>query len=182
MRDIGIVTKGMWQGRKSSASASASTSATSLWRRSRRWSGWPSSLRIPDNLLGRGPDIGITLALIPHDHPGLDIGRRHFPARQAFMNGPVRGKDVFVPIGLPHRRHRVRRPGLAHADGMPLDGARHLPAGDWVNLDQGDPARDLCLCAGAAAVWHSCRYHGRRGEPLGENGQARLHVRGGPGA
>src|SRR5690606_18227159 len=35
---------------------------------------------------------------IPHDHPGLDIGRRHYPARQAFMNGPVRGKDMFVPM------------------------------------------------------------------------------------
>jgi acyl-CoA dehydrogenase len=55
-------------------------------------------LKDPENLLGRGGDIGITLALIPHDHPGLDIGRRHYPARQAFMNGPVRGTDIFIPM------------------------------------------------------------------------------------
>ena len=55
-------------------------------------------LHDPENLLGKGTHPGITLALIPADHPGVEIGRRHYPARQAFMNGPVRGTDVFVPV------------------------------------------------------------------------------------
>jgi acyl-CoA dehydrogenase len=52
----------------------------------------------PDQLLGPDKELGITLALIPTDTPGIDIGSRHFPLNQAFMNGPNRGKDVFIPI------------------------------------------------------------------------------------
>jgi acyl-CoA dehydrogenase len=52
----------------------------------------------PDHLLGEDEDIGITLALIPTDTPGVEIGSRHFPMSQAFMNGPNRGKDVFIPM------------------------------------------------------------------------------------
>ncbi len=52
----------------------------------------------PDGLLGEKKDIGITLALLPHDTPGLDVGRRHFPLNSPFQNGPVRGKDVFLPL------------------------------------------------------------------------------------
>jgi len=43
-------------------------------------------------------DKGITLALVPTDTEGVTIGRRHSPARQAFMNGPNSGKDVFIPL------------------------------------------------------------------------------------
>ncbi|MBE1018592.1 hypothetical protein IH760_26260, partial [Escherichia coli] len=43
-------------------------------------------------------DLGITLALIPTDTPGVEIGRRHVPLGAAFMNGPNSGKDVFVPL------------------------------------------------------------------------------------
>lgn len=52
----------------------------------------------PDNHLGKGTKIGITLALIPTSHKGVTIGRRHYPARSAFMNGPNSGKDVFIPL------------------------------------------------------------------------------------
>lgn len=52
----------------------------------------------PEHLLGDSDDIGITLALIPHDTAGLEYGRRHFPLNAAFLNGPVRGKDVFIPL------------------------------------------------------------------------------------
>ena len=52
----------------------------------------------PDSLLGDKRDIGISLALVPHDTPGLDIGRRHFPLNSPFQNGPIHGKDVFVPL------------------------------------------------------------------------------------
>ncbi len=52
----------------------------------------------PDHLLGEKTDLGITLALIPTDTPGVETGRRHLPMEIVFMNGPTRGRDVFVPI------------------------------------------------------------------------------------
>ena len=52
----------------------------------------------PDGLLGEKKDVGITCALIPYDHPGADTGRRHFPLNAMFVTGPVRGKDVFIPL------------------------------------------------------------------------------------
>ncbi len=52
----------------------------------------------PDGLLGDKKDIGITCALVPHDHPGVQIGRRHFPLNAMFMNGPTKGEDVFMPL------------------------------------------------------------------------------------
>lgn len=52
----------------------------------------------PDHLLGEQEDIGITLCLIPTSHEGVEIGNRHYPMFQAFMNGTTRGKDVFIPL------------------------------------------------------------------------------------
>ena len=52
----------------------------------------------PDRLLGKGEDLGITLALIPTNTPGVHIGRRHYPLNGAFQNGPNWGKEVFIPM------------------------------------------------------------------------------------
>ncbi|MBS7661149.1 acyl-CoA dehydrogenase [Pseudomonas lalucatii] len=52
----------------------------------------------PEHLLGDEEDLGISLALVPTDTPGVDIGRRHLPLGAAFMNGPNAGKDVFIPL------------------------------------------------------------------------------------
>lgn len=52
----------------------------------------------PDHLLGKKEYIGITLALIPSTTPGVERGNRHAPLNLAFMNGPLRGKDVFIPL------------------------------------------------------------------------------------
>ena len=52
----------------------------------------------PDKLLGDREDIGISLALVPRNTPGLDVGRRHLPLNIPFQNGPVSGKDMFVPL------------------------------------------------------------------------------------
>ncbi|HKW79981.1 MAG TPA: acyl-CoA dehydrogenase [Casimicrobiaceae bacterium] len=52
----------------------------------------------PDHLLGEVEDLGITCALIPTRHPGVNIGRRHMPLNTVFQNGPNWGKDVFIPI------------------------------------------------------------------------------------
>ena len=54
--------------------------------------------RDPDHLLGNEEDLGPTLALIPADHPGVEIGNRHYPLSSAFQNGPTRGQDVFIPL------------------------------------------------------------------------------------
>ncbi|WP_447773304.1 acyl-CoA dehydrogenase [Variovorax boronicumulans] len=43
-------------------------------------------------------ELGITCALIPVPHEGMEIGRRHRPMDSAFMNGPIRGRQVFVPM------------------------------------------------------------------------------------
>jgi len=52
----------------------------------------------PDRILGGAEDLGITLALIPTDTPGVNIGRRHYPLNAVFQNGPNSGKDVFIPM------------------------------------------------------------------------------------
>ncbi|GGY85926.1 acyl-CoA dehydrogenase [Cellvibrio zantedeschiae] len=53
----------------------------------------------PEGLLGDAgkKEYGITCALIPANHPGMEIGKRHNPG-SPFMNGPIFGTDVFIPI------------------------------------------------------------------------------------
>jgi acyl-CoA dehydrogenase len=55
-------------------------------------------LRDPENLLGKGEDVGITCVLVPAATPGVDIGRRHDPMGSPFPNGPIAGHDVVVPV------------------------------------------------------------------------------------
>ncbi|MCU7936346.1 MAG: acyl-CoA dehydrogenase [Candidatus Thiodiazotropha sp. (ex Dulcina madagascariensis)] len=55
-------------------------------------------LEDPEGLLGDDPSPGITVALIPHDTPGVEIGPRHMPLDIPFQNGPTYGRDVFIPI------------------------------------------------------------------------------------
>ena len=52
----------------------------------------------PEHLLGETEDLGITVALVPREHPGVEIGRRHLPLDAIWMNGPIRGTDVFMPL------------------------------------------------------------------------------------
>lgn len=55
-------------------------------------------LRDPENLLGKGEDLGITCALIPSKTPGVVIGRRHDPLTIPFYNCPTQGKDVVISL------------------------------------------------------------------------------------
>jgi acyl-CoA dehydrogenase len=55
-------------------------------------------LRDPENLLGKGEDVGITCALIPTTTPGVVIGRRHDPLNVPFYNCPTQGKDVVISV------------------------------------------------------------------------------------
>ena len=53
-------------------------------------------LRDPENLLGRGEDLGITCALIPSDTEGVVVGKRHDPLGIPFHNCPTEGHNVVV--------------------------------------------------------------------------------------
>ena len=105
--DVGIVCKGTWQGREvigmrvtwDKRYITLAPVCTLL--------GLAFRLFDPDGLIGRRKDLGITCALVPHDHPGVETGRRHLPLNGALTNGPTRGREVFMPfdfiIGGPER-------------------------------------------------------------------------------
>ena len=101
MPDVGVVCRGTHQGKSDVLGIRVSWSkryitlgpvATLL--------GVAFKLYDPDRLLGGNEDIGITLALIPTDLPGVNIGQRHMPLNQAFMNGPNWGDNVFIPMDM----------------------------------------------------------------------------------
>ena len=98
MPDTGIICKGQWEGKETlglrlnweKRYITLGPVATLL--------GLAFKAHDPDHLLGDQEDLGISLALIPTDTPGVEIGRRHLPLGAAFMNGPNSGKDVFIPL------------------------------------------------------------------------------------
>ena len=55
-------------------------------------------LKDPDNLLGKGTDLGITCALVQTDEDGVELGLRHDPMSVPFYNCPTEGHDVVVPL------------------------------------------------------------------------------------
>ncbi|MDB5986734.1 MAG: acyl-CoA dehydrogenase, partial [Nevskia sp.] len=55
-------------------------------------------LRDPQNLLGKGEDVGISCVLIHEGTPGFSHGDHHDPIGDPFYNGPLIGKDVVVPV------------------------------------------------------------------------------------
>ena len=55
-------------------------------------------LKDPENLLGRGPSVGITFALVSASLPGVEIGQLHDPMGIPMPNGPTSGADVIVSI------------------------------------------------------------------------------------
>jgi acyl-CoA dehydrogenase len=55
-------------------------------------------MKDPDNLLGKGTDLGITCALVPTDAEGVEIGRRHDPMGVPFYNCPTQGHDVVLKL------------------------------------------------------------------------------------
>lgn len=96
--DRGIVARGEWQGREvvgirlnfSKRYITLAPVATVI--------GLAFRMFDPEHLLGERDDVGITCALIPRGTPGITIGRRHFPLNIPFQNGPIQGRDVFVPV------------------------------------------------------------------------------------
>jgi len=98
MTDTGVVEYGTWKGRKTlgirlnfhKRYITLGPVATVM--------GLAFKMRDPENHLGRGEDLGITVVLLPTDTPGVSYGERHIPLLTFFQNGPLYGKDVFVPL------------------------------------------------------------------------------------
>lgn len=55
-------------------------------------------LRDPDNLLGKGQNLGITCALVPTNLEGVQTKWRHDPLGVPFINSATEGHDVVIPI------------------------------------------------------------------------------------
>jgi acyl-CoA dehydrogenase len=98
MRDVGYVTRGQHEGKEVVGMRMSWDKRYITLGPQATLVGLAFRLFDPENILGRGEDIGITVALIPANHPGVNIGRRHLPSGSAFPNGPNWAKDVFVPI------------------------------------------------------------------------------------
>ncbi|MBK8319346.1 MAG: acyl-CoA dehydrogenase [Betaproteobacteria bacterium] len=96
--DSGIVCKGMWQGKEVLGMRVSWDKRYITLAPVCTVFGLAFHLYDPDGLLGDKKHIGITCALVPYDHLGVETGRRHFPLNAMFMNGPTRGKDVFMPL------------------------------------------------------------------------------------
>jgi acyl-CoA dehydrogenase len=96
--DTGIVCRGVWQGREIIGLKLNFTKRYITLAPIATVVGLAFRMFDPDQLLGERKDIGITCALIPRSTPGITIGRRHFPLNIPFQNGPLQGKDVFVPL------------------------------------------------------------------------------------
>ncbi len=96
--DVGIVCKGMHEGKAviglrvtwDKRYITLAPVATVL--------GLAIKVQDPDGLLGDKKEMGITCVLLPANTPGVEIGARHLPLNASFMNGPTRGKDVFIPM------------------------------------------------------------------------------------
>lgn len=96
--DAAIVTKGMWEGEEviglrvswDKRYITLAPIATVL--------GLAFKVFDTDGLLGDQVELGITCALIPKSHPGVELGNRHDPLGVRFYNGTTRGQDVFIPM------------------------------------------------------------------------------------
>ena len=98
MRDVGYVTKGRHEGKEVIGIRASWEKRYITLAPQATLVGLAIRLIDRENLLGRGEELGITVVLVPADHPGVEIGRRHLPSGAAFPNGPISGHDVFIPI------------------------------------------------------------------------------------
>jgi acyl-CoA dehydrogenase len=98
--DVGVVVKRMWQGQETIGFSVTWSKRYITLAPIATVVGLAFNVKDPDGLLGGGKDVGITCALIPRTHPGMEIGRRHWPLNAVFQNGPIHGKDVFIPMDM----------------------------------------------------------------------------------
>lgn len=96
--DTGVVCKGTWEGKEIVGMRLSFEKRYITLAPVATLVGLAFRLQDPEHLIGATDDYGITCALIPRNTPGMEIGKRHLPVGDPFYNGPVRGKDVFVPL------------------------------------------------------------------------------------
>ncbi|MEX2353777.1 MAG: acyl-CoA dehydrogenase, partial [Gammaproteobacteria bacterium] len=96
--DTGVVCKGNWQGQEITGMRLNINKRYITLAPIASLIGLAFKLKDPDHLIGDVDDYGITCALLPRETEGLEIGRRHLPIGDPFLNGPIRGKDIFVPL------------------------------------------------------------------------------------
>jgi acyl-CoA dehydrogenase len=98
--DRGIITKGQYEGKEvlgmevtwDKRYITLAPIATVL--------GLAFKVEDPNGLLGGKEHLGITCALIPKSHPGVELGNRHDPMGIRFYNGTTRGDKVFIPMSF----------------------------------------------------------------------------------
>ena len=158
MRDRGVVCEGTHEGRRvlglrltwSKRYITLAPVATLL--------GLAFKAHDPDHLLGERDELGITLALVPTHTRGVRVGRRHWPAMQAFQNGPTSGTDVFVPLDwVIGGRERI-------GQGWPMLMSA-LAAGRGISLPSLSAA---CTCLAAATTGAYASIREQFGVPIGK--------------
>ena len=125
-------------------------------RRSAPCSAWRSACTIPTACSATTKTSASPARWFRHDHPGVNIGRRHLPLNARLPNGPTAGKDVFMPLDCIIGGPAMAGQRLAHADGMPGGGPFDLAAVVEHRHGQADGARHRRLCARAQPV-QDCR-------------------------
>ncbi|MCA1406514.1 acyl-CoA dehydrogenase [Ensifer sp. IC3342] len=149
MKDTGIVEYGQWKGKKvlgirlnfHKRYITLGPVATLM--------GLAFKMYDPENHLGRGEKLGITVALLPTATPGVTYGERHIPQFTYFQNGPLYGKDVFVPLD-----HILGGVGQSGAGWKMLMTA--LAAGRGISLPS-QAAASAALCARATGAYARIR-------------------------
>ena len=177
MPDTGIICKGQWQGQEviglrlnwEKRYITLGPVATLL--------GLAFKAHDPDHLLGEEEDLGISLALIPTDTPGVEIGRRHLPLGAAFMNGPNAGKDVFIPLDYLIGGQEMLGKGwmmlMNCGNAWLMDSARMLTA-NAVDLGEKPSVLSAILKyhlteRGRECISHAMDVHGGKGIIMGPN-------------
>lgn len=120
----------------------------------------------PQNLLGGGEERGITVALLPTSTPGVTHGERHIPQFTHFQNGPLSGRDVFIPLDwILGGKERI---GQGWKMLMTA-----LAAGRGISLPS-QSAASAAMCARAGGAY--ARVRRQFGRPIGEFEGIREHL------
>ncbi len=112
----------------------------------------------PDALLSDEWDRGITVCLIPTNHPGVNIGRRHNPLGMAFPNGPTSGSNVWVPLD------------------WIIGGSERIGQGWKMLVECLSVGRGISLPSLATAVGHLATFHSAAYSAIREQFRVPLHA------
>jgi len=76
----------------------SSLNGTANWRYSQRSKSFGLNVTNPDGVRKGNSKEGCTVMLLERDHLGLRTGSRHISLNAAFMNGTVKGDNVWIPM------------------------------------------------------------------------------------